>query len=38
MAAKQAMVYVIEDDASVRQALTRLLRSADLQVRRSVIC
>ena len=33
MAAKQAIVYVIEDDASVRQALTRLLRSAGLQVR-----
>jgi len=33
MAAKQAMVYVIEDDASVRRALERLLRSAGLEVR-----
>ena len=33
MAAKQALVYVIEDDASVRRALERLLRSAGLQVR-----
>ena len=33
MTAKQATVYVIEDDASVRRALERLLRSAGLVVR-----
>lgn len=33
MSARQATVYVIEDDASVRRALERLLRSADLEVR-----
>ena len=30
---KQGMVYVIEDDASVRRALERLLKSANLAVR-----
>ncbi len=33
MTAKQATVYVVEDDASVRRALERLLRSAGLGVR-----
>lgn len=33
MAGKQAMVYVIEDDASVRRSLERLLRAAGLEVR-----
>lgn len=33
MKAKQATVYVIDDDDSVRQALSRLLRSAGLEVR-----
>lgn len=33
MTDKQATVYVIEDDASVRRALERLLKSAGLMVR-----
>jgi two-component system, LuxR family, response regulator FixJ len=33
MTAKPATVYVIEDDASVRRSLERLLRSAGLAVR-----
>lgn len=33
MTTRQATVYVIEDDASVRRALKRLLRAAGLEVR-----
>lgn len=32
MTEKRAMVYVIDDDESVRRALSRLLRSVDLDV------
>ena len=32
MSKRQGMVYVIDDDESVRKALKRLLRSADLEV------
>lgn len=33
MRGKSAMVYVIDDDESVRQAMARLLKSAGLEVR-----